>query len=94
VKKISGQDKFDGVDLMRRSLSKNNPVIAFNKLETQEDKDEQEGVMHLFEGAMLAFRNPPSHDDEKEISKEDAMAILSLANYLLRKLDSSISTKQ
>jgi hypothetical protein len=38
-------------------FSKNNPVLAFNDLANRTDLDEQEGMMHLFEGTVLAIRN-------------------------------------
>lgn len=43
-------------------FSKNNPTLAFNELANQSDTDEQEGFMHLYMGACLAFRNPRAHD--------------------------------
>lgn len=46
---------------MRTVFSKNNPILLINGLETQTDQDEQEGMMHLFEGAVLAIRNPGGH---------------------------------
>lgn len=86
IKKISGLD-LDGASLMRRVFSRNNPYIPVNSLSSQEDSDEQEGIMHLFEGCILAFRNPPSHDDERTKSKAESRRIISLASYLMSILD-------
>ena len=52
----------DGAPLMRRVFSKNNPVLAFNELSDQSDLDEQEGMMHLYEGVALGIRNPRGHE--------------------------------
>ncbi len=34
---------------------------AFSELGDATELDEQEGMMHLFEGAVLAIRNPGGH---------------------------------
>jgi uncharacterized protein (TIGR02391 family) len=61
VKERSGTEGLDGAPLMRAVFSKNNPLLAFNDLSDQTDLDEQEGMMHLFEGAVQAIRNPGGH---------------------------------
>ena len=58
VKERSRCRNRDGADLMRYVFSANNPVVAFNDLADDTDRSEQEGMMHLFEGVMLALRNP------------------------------------
>lgn len=62
VQEKSGRDDLDGAPLMRTVFSRNNPVLAFNDLSDQTAQDEQEGMMHLFEGVMLGIRNPRAHD--------------------------------
>lgn len=61
VKTRSGRQDLDGVPLMRLVFSKNKPILKFNDQRTQSDLDEQEGMMHLFEGAVMAIRNPGGH---------------------------------
>ena len=61
VKQRSGRTDLDGVPLMRTVFSKNNPILKFNELATASDLDEQEGMMHLYEGAVMALRNPGGH---------------------------------
>lgn len=61
VKERSGNYDLDGAPLARAVFSKNDPLLAFNDLTDQTDLDEQEGMMHLFEGAVLAIRNPGGH---------------------------------
>lgn len=60
VKERSGAD-LDGANLMRTVFSRQKPILAFNDLADQTKQDEQEGMMHLFEGAVLAIRNPGGH---------------------------------
>ena len=87
VKKMSKLTSIDGATLMRSAFSKNLPKLRINSLKTREEFDEQEGLMHIFEGSMLAFRNPHSHDDEKRITPQEGSRMLSLANYLMEILD-------
>jgi uncharacterized protein (TIGR02391 family) len=61
VKERSGRHDLDGAPLMRTVFSKNSPVLCFNALTNATDSDEQEGMMHLFEGAVMALRNPGGH---------------------------------
>jgi uncharacterized protein (TIGR02391 family) len=86
VKERSRQHSLDGSKLMTTVFSANNPLLAFNELKDNTDKDEQEGFMHLFMGAVLALRNPRAHalfDDSPEMAL-DYIAFLSM---LARRLD-------
>jgi uncharacterized protein (TIGR02391 family) len=76
----------DGADLMRFVFSRNSPVLSFNTLEDDTDKSEQEGLMHLFEGVILALRNPRAHalpDDSPEM----ALEYIALISLLAKRLD-------
>jgi Protein of unknown function (Hypoth_ymh) len=46
----SGRHELDGASLVRTTFSPNNPILKFNNLADQTHRDEQEGMMHLFEG--------------------------------------------
>jgi uncharacterized protein (TIGR02391 family) len=81
VKERSGRHDLDGTPLVRAVFSKNNPVLAFNDLSDQTDLDEQEGMMHLFEGAVMAIRNPGGHSFP-EGSQQRAMEYISLLSLL------------
>lgn len=81
VKERSGQDKLDGAPLMRTVFSKNNPLLQFNELKDQTDLDEQEGMMHLFEGVVLGIRNPGGHSFP-EGPEQRAVEYLSLISLL------------
>ncbi len=85
VKDRSGRQELDGANLMRTAFSKNNPLLAFNDLSDQTDQDEQEGMMHLFEGAVLAIRNPGGHSFP-EGSEERALEYISLLSLLAFRL--------
>jgi uncharacterized protein (TIGR02391 family) len=61
VKEKSGKHELDGATLMRTVFSKQKPMLVINALANTTDEDEQEGMMHLFEGAVLAIRNPGGH---------------------------------
>lgn len=61
VKEKSRRDDLDGSPLMMTVFSVNDPILAFNELKTQTERDEQQGMMHLFAGAVLAIRNPHGH---------------------------------
>jgi hypothetical protein len=37
------------------------PILAFSELRDQTDRDEQQGMMHVFAGVALALRNPRAH---------------------------------
>jgi uncharacterized protein (TIGR02391 family) len=87
VKERSLCHDLDGAPLMRTVFSKNGPVLAFNDLNDQTDLDHQEGMMHLFEGAVLALRNPRAHalpDDSPEDALEYIALLSLLAKYLER----------
>ena len=62
--------------------------LKFNDLSTESDQSEQRGMMYLYAGVMLAFRNPRAHgliDDDAE----EALDIISLVSFLAKALDSA-----
>lgn len=83
VKERSGRFDLDGTSLVRTVFSKNTPILAFNSLADQTDLDEQEGMMHLFEGAVLAIRNPGGHSfpEGPEQRAIEYISFLSLLAY-------------
>lgn len=62
VKEKSGRHDLDGKGLIQTVFSVNTPILAAADTSDQTGRDEQEGVMHLFEGAVMAVRNPRAHD--------------------------------
>jgi len=83
VQERSGRHDLDGAPLVRTVFSKNAPVLAFNDLASQVDLDEQEGMMHLFEGAVLAIRNVGGHSfpEGPEQRAIEYISLLSLLAY-------------
>ena len=57
--------------------------MAFNDLSDQTDLDEQEGMMQLFEGAVLGIRNPGGHSfpEGPEQRAVECISLLSLLVY-------------
>ena len=77
----------DGTELMRAVFRAKNPQLCFTPFPHSDktDESEQEGMMHLYEGAMLALRNPRAHklvDDDPERAME-FIAFISLLAKLL-----------
>jgi uncharacterized protein (TIGR02391 family) len=81
VKERSGRHDLDGAPLMRAVFSRNDPVLAFNTLTGQTDLDEQEGMMHMFEGVVLGIRNPGGHSFP-EGPQQRALEYISLVSLL------------
>ena len=83
IKERSGRHDLDGASLVRKVFSRNNPILAFNDSSDQTDLDEQEGMMHLFEGAVLGIRNPGGHSfpEGPEQRALEYISLLSLLAY-------------
>jgi uncharacterized protein (TIGR02391 family) len=85
VKTRSSRTELSGTELMQAVFSPKNPVLRFSDLQTDSEKSEQQGLMFLYAGAMLAFRNPRAHgliQDEAE-NALDYIAFLSLLAKML-----------
>lgn len=82
VKNKSGFTDLFGMDLMRKAFSKNDGPLKNNQL----PDGEQVAQMELFSGAIGFIKNPKSHNIIT-ISKDKAIELLHLANYLLRVLN-------
>ena len=82
--------ELDGQKLMQCVFSPEKPILLVeDDLESQTNKDTQQGYMMMFSGAMSAIRNPKAHEN-MEISKEDAIRKLMFASMLMYKLESSL----
>jgi uncharacterized protein (TIGR02391 family) len=86
VKEKSGRFDLDGAPLMLTVFSANKPRLAFNALVDQTDQDEQQGMMHLFAGAVLALRNPRAHKLLQD-SPEQALDYIAFLSMLARAVD-------
>lgn len=92
IKERSARYDLDGAPLVRTVFSRNNPLLAFNDLKDQTDLDEQEGMMHLFEGAVLAIRNPGGHTFP-EGPDQRAIEYVSLISLLAYRVQESKRSK-
>lgn len=84
--KTHGVVGFDGTALMRRALSRDQPLIVVGDLDTESGRNEQEGYSHMMAGAMLAIRDPKSHENV-EIDPSRAIHLLFLASLFNHRLD-------
>jgi uncharacterized protein (TIGR02391 family) len=76
----------DGVSLMQKAFSANNPVLKFNDLSDQSDHDEQVGFMMMFSGAVSGLRNPRSHGFIHD-DAERALEFIAFVSLLAKLLD-------
>jgi uncharacterized protein (TIGR02391 family) len=86
VRLRSDRSDLSGTSLMHTVFSSNNPLLRFNNLATDSEKSEQQGMMYLYAGAMLTFRNPRAHaliEDDPEM----ALEIVGFISHLAKALD-------
>jgi uncharacterized protein (TIGR02391 family) len=85
VRSRSGLD-IDGVPLMQKAFSLNGPVLKFNDLSNQSDRDEQLGFMNMFSGAVSGLRNPRAHGFIRD-DAERALEFIAFVSLLAKLLD-------
>lgn len=83
----------DGKDLMAKVFREEDPVIKLNELKTQSDKDEQEGFMFLYMGAMVGIRNPKAHETVIQKDPYKTLEYLALASLLMRRVEEGTLSK-
>ena len=71
----------DGVKLMNEAFSPNNPCLVVNASGTETAKSMQEGYHRIFQGVILAIRNPKAHGFVS-ISKNRCVHFLFFASML------------
>lgn len=86
VKLRSGKSDISGTELMQHVFSPNNPILKFNDLSTETEKSEQQGMMFLYAGAMLALRNPRAHELIED-DPEKALEYIAFISLLAKSLD-------
>jgi uncharacterized protein (TIGR02391 family) len=84
VRLRSGRDDLDGTTLMETVFSPKKPILAFNEMADESDRNEQRGFMMMFAGAVAGLRNPRAH----RLIKDDAERALEFIAFvsLLAKL--------
>lgn len=75
-----------GTELMQLVFSPNSPILKFNDQTNASEKSEQQGMMYLYAGAMLALRNPRAHGLVND-HPERAIEYLSFLSMLAKALD-------
>jgi uncharacterized protein (TIGR02391 family) len=88
VKSVTG-DELDGVKLMDRAFSMENPIIKLNDLSSESDKNIQKGYMQIFQGSMTGIRNPKAHEN-MNTKRNKAIHLLFLSSLLMYKIDERI----
>jgi len=86
VKMRSGRLDLSGTELMLNVFSPKAPHLVFNQLQTETHKSEQQGMMYLYAGAILALRNPRAHELLAD-HPERAIEHLSFLSMLAKALD-------
>lgn len=86
VKIRSGNFNLSGTELMQNVFSPKNPVLKFSDLQTPSEQSEQQGMMFLYAGAMLALRNPRAHEIIED-DPEKALEYIAFLSLLAKSLD-------
>lgn len=86
VRVRSGKYDLGGTELMQTVFSPKNPVLRFSELTNESERSEQQGMMFLYAGAMLAFRNPRAHGLLRD-DPEEALEIITFLSFLAEALD-------
>jgi uncharacterized protein (TIGR02391 family) len=84
-------DPLDGANLMSFVFAPKSPILRFNSLSNQTERNEQNGLKLIAEGTVGALRNPKGHLPSSAISltAEEALEQLAMISYLMRRLDNA-----
>ncbi len=82
AKQSSGLSK-DGKDLMFAAFHPDTGALKINTGTSQSERDEREGFMHIYAGAMQGIRNPKGHDVVIQEDPKRALQYLALASLLV-----------
>lgn len=85
--KGKANSQLDGKKLMSTVFSLEKPIIKLNSLQTQSDRDEQEGFMFLFMGAMEGIRNPKAHENIIQNDPYKSLEYIGFASLLMKTID-------
>jgi len=79
----------DTAELVEQALSKQNPRLVWNRLQTPSEHSEHTGVSMMLKGVFSYYRNPTAHEPRilKEVREEEALEALTIISFLHRKLD-------
>ena len=88
VRDVNGRE-LDGANLMNTAFSPNGPLIRLTALETDTDRNIQQGYMQIMVGAMIGIRNPKAHGNLNPGASR-ALHLICLASLLIHKIDERI----
>ncbi|MGH7486417.1 MAG: TIGR02391 family protein, partial [bacterium] len=89
----------DGGTLVAEALgiqSGKTPLLAWNTLVTENEKNEHRGVALMIRGVFAYFRNLPAHVPKvgfRTVAEEEALELLTIVSFLHRRLDAAVSTR-
>lgn len=93
VRHLTGLD-LDGHRLVDAAFSTGGqgPMVAFNGLRSDTERNEQAGLANLMKGLFSAFRNPAAHEPRIlwHVSEPDALDLLSTLSLVHRRLDAAV----
>jgi uncharacterized protein (TIGR02391 family) len=97
IREKSGLDE-DGATLVDVAFGPGQqqfPLLVFNAFQTENERNEQRGIMNLIKGLIALFRNTHAHAPRIKwaISEQDAIDMLTLTSMLHRRLDTAIRTR-
>jgi uncharacterized protein (TIGR02391 family) len=78
----------DGKSLVGQAFGGDSPRLRINKLQTETEKNEQQGIESILRGMYQAIRNPRSHE-QIEDKQETADEIIYFINYILSIIERS-----
>ena len=87
IREKSGVDG-DGEKLVGAAFGGKHPLLRINKLQTDTERDTQQGLVQILIGMYKGIRNPRSHE-QIEDAKNTADAIIYFIDYLLGVIDKS-----
>ena len=92
VRSLSGLST-DGADLFNTAFSLKNPYVAFNSLQTESERNQQNGLKEMLCGVIHMVRNVTAHElrIRWDINEKDAVDILTQISYFHRLLDECVS---
>jgi uncharacterized protein (TIGR02391 family) len=90
VKEKSGLRGIGGKPLMAKAFDIVKPILKLNDANTDGDKDEQIGFMHIFMGVMTGIRNPKGHEAVVQKDPIRTLQYLAFADLLAHRIDEAV----
>jgi uncharacterized protein (TIGR02391 family) len=89
VKEKTQLKDLDNTPLMQKVFSANNPILRLSDI-----KDERQGFMWLFSGAVMIFRNLNAHSLNNNMTLEECVEQLSVISFLNRTIDKAFLSRE